>query len=74
MVGARGVTLRVEHRPGIFEKWVLTGILCIRGMNRRGRGEKLRNENLHTLCPSPTIILMVRSMRMRRVGHVACTG
>jgi hypothetical protein len=32
---------------------------------------KLHNEELHNLYSSPNIIGMIKSMRMKRVGHVA---
>jgi hypothetical protein len=33
--------------------------------------KKLHNEELHNLYPSPNIIKMIKSRRMRWVGHVA---
>jgi hypothetical protein len=35
---------------------------------------KLYNEELHNLYYSPSIIRMIKSRRMRLVGHVARTG
>jgi hypothetical protein len=38
------------------------------------RVEKLHNEKLHGLYSSPSIIRMIKSRRMRWVGHVAWMG
>jgi hypothetical protein len=35
---------------------------------------KLHNEELHNLYSSPSIIRMIKSRRMRWMGHVACLG
>ena len=35
---------------------------------------KLRNEELNDLYFSPNIVWMIKSRRMRLVGHVACVG
>jgi hypothetical protein len=39
-----------------------------------GRWRKLHNEELHDLYSSPSIITVVKSRRMRWVGHVARMG
>jgi hypothetical protein len=39
-----------------------------------GDWRKLRNEELHNLYPSPNIIRMITSKRMRWAGHVARMG
>jgi hypothetical protein len=39
-----------------------------------GGWRKLHNEELHNLCSSPSIIRMIKSRRMRWVGHVARMG
>jgi hypothetical protein len=36
-----------------------------------GEWRKLHNEELHNLYSSPSIIRMIKSMRMRLGGHVA---
>jgi hypothetical protein len=36
-----------------------------------GGWRKLRNKELHNLYSSPRIIRMIKSLRMRRTGHVA---
>jgi hypothetical protein len=38
------------------------------------RERKLHNEELNILCSSPNIITQIKSMRMRRTGHVARVG
>jgi hypothetical protein len=39
-----------------------------------GGWRKLHNEELHNLYSSPSIIRMIKSMRMKWVGHVARMG
>jgi hypothetical protein len=39
-----------------------------------GGSKKLRNEELHNLYSSPSIIRIINSRRMRLAGHVARTG
>jgi hypothetical protein len=39
-----------------------------------GGWRKLHNEELHNLYSSPSIIRIIKSRRMRRVGHVARMG
>jgi hypothetical protein len=60
------MTLREEHRPGVFENRMLRRIFGPKG--------KLHNEELHKLYLSPSIIRMIKSRRMRWAGHVARTG
>jgi hypothetical protein len=36
--------------------------------------QKLHNEKLHSLYPSPNIVRMIKSRRMRWAGHVARMG
>jgi hypothetical protein len=63
--------LREEHRLMVFEKRVLRRMF---GTNRdevTGEWRKLHNEELHDLYPSPSIIRIIKSRRMRLAGHVA---
>jgi hypothetical protein len=39
-----------------------------------GIWRQLHNEALHNLYPSPNIIRMMKSRRMRWIGNVACMG
>jgi hypothetical protein len=65
--------LREEHRLRVFENRVLRSIF---GPKREGDGSwrKLHNDELHSLYSSPTIAKVIKSRRMRWVGHLACRG
>jgi hypothetical protein len=39
-----------------------------------GEWRKLHNEELHDLYSSPSVIRMIKSTRMRLVGHIARMG
>jgi hypothetical protein len=39
-----------------------------------GSRRKLHNDELHSLYPSPNIVRVITSRRMRWAGHVACMG
>jgi hypothetical protein len=55
----------------MFENRVLRIIF---GPNREevaGGWRRLHNEELHNLYASPNIIMVIQSMRIRLVGHVA---
>jgi hypothetical protein len=59
-------TLREEHRLRVFQNRIF-------GQKRdevTGGWRKLFNEELRDLYPSPSIIRMIRSRRMRWEGHV----
>jgi hypothetical protein len=65
--------LREECRLRVFENRVLRKIFG----PRRGEDEswrKLHNDELHNLYSSPNIVRVVKSRRMRWVGHVAHMG
>jgi hypothetical protein len=61
-----------EHRLRVFENKVLR----IFGPKREEDGSwiKLRNDELHSLYPSPNIVRLIKSRRMRWAGHVARMG
>jgi hypothetical protein len=61
----------VEHRLRVFENRVLRKIF---GPKREedGSWRKLHNDELHNLYYSPNIVRVIKSIRMRWAGHVAC--
>jgi hypothetical protein len=67
------LTLREEHRLRVSENRVLSKIL---GPKREedGSWRKLHNDELHNLYSSPNIVRVIKSRRIRWVGHVACMG
>jgi hypothetical protein len=67
------LTLREEHRLRGFKNRVLRKI-C--GPKRQGDRlwEKLHNDELHSLYSSLNIIRVIKSKRMRWLGHVAHKG
>jgi hypothetical protein len=66
------LTLREEHRLRVFENRVLR----IFGPKREedGSWRKLHNDELHSLYSSPNIVRVIKSRKMRWVGHVAYMG
>jgi hypothetical protein len=68
------LTLREEHRLRVFENRVLRG----RGTRERdevtGEWRRLHNEELNDLYPSPHIVRVIKSRKMRWAGHVASMG
>jgi hypothetical protein len=63
-----------EYRLRVFEKRVLRRIFGLKGDDAAGEWRKLRNEELHDLYSSPSIIIIIKSMRVRWAGHVARMG
>jgi hypothetical protein len=68
------LTLREEHRLKVFENRVLRKIFGPKRDEVTGDWRKLHNEELHNLYSSPSIIRMIKSMRIRWAGHVARMG
>ena len=68
------LTLREEHRLRVFENRVLRRIFGPRRDGVTGEFSKLHNEELNDLYCSPNIIRVIKSRRMRWVGHVARMG
>jgi hypothetical protein len=68
------LTLREEHRLRVFENGVLRRIFGPKRDEVTGGWRKLHNEELHNLYSSRSIIIMIKSRRMRWAGHVARMG
>jgi hypothetical protein len=62
-----------EHRLRVFKNRVLRKIF---GPKREedGSWRKLQNDELHSLCSSTNIVRVIKSRRMRWVGHMAHMG
>jgi hypothetical protein len=68
------LTLREEYRLRVFENRVLRRIFGPKRDKVTGGWRKLHNEELHGLYSSPSIIRIIKSRRMRWVGHIARMG
>jgi hypothetical protein len=62
------------YRLGVFENRVLRRIFGPKRFEVTGEWRKLHNEELHDLYSSPSIIRIIKAMRMRWVGHAARMG
>jgi len=69
--GTWSLSLREEHRLGVFENKVLRRIFGPRRDEVTGERRKLHNEELNDLHCSPSIVQVIKSRRMRWAGHVA---
>jgi hypothetical protein len=65
------LTLKTENRPRVFENRVLRRTFGPKSVKVTGSSRKLHNEELHNFRSSPSIIRMIKSRKMRWVGHVA---
>jgi hypothetical protein len=68
------ITLREEQRQRVFENSVLRRIFGPKRDEATGEWRRLHNEELNNLYFSPSIIGVMKSRRMRWVGHVARMG
>jgi hypothetical protein len=66
--------LREERRLGVFENRVLRRIFGPKIDEVTVDWRKLHNEELHNLYSSRNIIRMIKSRRVRWIGHVARMG
>ena len=53
---------------------IITNIIILKNDEVTGKSRRLHNEELYDLCSSPSIIRVIKSVRMRREGHVARMG
>jgi hypothetical protein len=65
-------TLSERHRTNIFENKLLR-IFGTERKKQEGGWRNLDNKKLHNLNPTANDIMFIKSMKMRRTGHVART-
>jgi hypothetical protein len=70
---AWSLTLKEEHQLMIFENRVLRRIVGPK-REKDGSWRKLHNDELYRLYSSPNIVRVIKSRKMRWVGHVAWMG
>jgi hypothetical protein len=63
------LTLREEHRLRVFENRVLRRIFGPKRDEVTGCWRKLHNEELHGLYSSPSIVRVIKALRMKWAGH-----
>jgi hypothetical protein len=65
------LTLQEEHRLRVFENMMVRRVFGPKRDENVGGWRKLHNEELHNLYSSLNIIRMIKSRRMKWIGHVA---
>ena len=68
------LTLREERKLRVFKSIVLRRIFGLRRDEVTGDWRRLHNDELNDLYSSPNIVRVIKSRRMRWVGHVARMG
>jgi hypothetical protein len=68
------LTVREEHRLGVFENRLLRRIFGPKRDEVMGEWRKLHNKELHDLYFTPSITRIIKARRMRKAGHVARMG
>jgi hypothetical protein len=68
------LTVREKHKLRMIENGVLRRIFGPKRDGVTGGWRKLHNDELHNLYSSPSLIRIIKSRRMRWVGHVARMG
>jgi len=68
------LTLWEERRLKVFENRVLSIIFGPKRDEVTREWRKLHNEELNDLYSSPNIVRVIKSIKMRWAGHVACMG
>jgi len=65
--------LREEHRLRVYEKRLLRKIFAPK-REIGGSWRKLLSDELHNLHSSPNIVRLIKSRRLKLVGHAARMG
>jgi hypothetical protein len=68
------LSLREEHRLGLFENKVLGRIFGPKRDKATGGWKKLHGEELYDVYSSPSIIRVVKSRKMKWAGNVTRMG
>ena len=68
------LTLREDRKLRVCENMVLRRIFGPRRDEVMGECRRLHNEELHDLYPSPNIVRVIKSRRIRWDGHVVRRG
>jgi hypothetical protein len=67
-------TLREEHSLRVSENRVLRRILGPKREEVAGGWRRLHDEELHNLYSSPNVVRVIKSKKLRLVGHVTRIG